>query len=81
MFSHQTLRVSPAASTSVYALWLADSRGRLLERGMRLDPAPCHRCATYSPSPTVMADTALRLARCFCTSESYWMGLRADFDA
>jgi addiction module HigA family antidote len=28
----------------------------------------------------VTADTALRLARYFGTSESFWMGLQADFD-
>lgn len=28
----------------------------------------------------VNADTALRLARTFGTSESFWMGLQADFD-
>ncbi len=29
---------------------------------------------------TVTADTALRLARYFGTSEEFWMGLQADFD-
>jgi antitoxin HigA-1 len=28
----------------------------------------------------VTADTALRLARAFGTSESFWMGLQADYD-
>jgi addiction module HigA family antidote len=28
----------------------------------------------------ITADTALRLARAFGTSESFWMGLQADFD-
>jgi len=28
----------------------------------------------------VTADTALRLAKAFGTSESFWMGLQADFD-
>ena len=28
----------------------------------------------------ISADTALRLARAFGTSESFWMGLQADFD-
>ena len=28
----------------------------------------------------VSADTALRLARAFGTSEAFWMGLQADFD-
>ena len=28
----------------------------------------------------VTADTALRLARCSGTSESFWMGLQADYD-
>ena len=28
----------------------------------------------------VTADTALRLARFFGTSEAFWMGLQADFD-
>jgi addiction module HigA family antidote len=28
----------------------------------------------------VTADTALRLARTFGTSESFWMGLQADYD-
>lgn len=28
----------------------------------------------------VTADTALRLARYFGTSEAFWMGLQADFD-
>ena len=28
----------------------------------------------------VSADTALRLARYFGTSEAYWMGLQADYD-
>lgn len=28
----------------------------------------------------ISADTALRLARTFGTSESFWMGLQADFD-
>jgi addiction module HigA family antidote len=28
----------------------------------------------------VTADTALRLARYFGTSESFWMGLQADYD-
>ncbi len=28
----------------------------------------------------VTANTALRLARCFGTSETFWMGLQADFD-
>ena len=28
----------------------------------------------------VSADTALRLARYFGTSESFWMGLQADYD-
>jgi addiction module HigA family antidote len=29
---------------------------------------------------TVTADTALRLARYFGTSEEFWMGLQADYD-
>ena len=29
---------------------------------------------------SVTADTALRLARYFGTSEGFWMGLQADFD-
>jgi len=29
---------------------------------------------------TVTADTALRLARAFGTSEQFWMGLQADYD-
>ena len=29
---------------------------------------------------TVSADTALRLARYFGTSEAFWMGLQADYD-
>ena len=29
---------------------------------------------------SVTADTALRLARYFGTSEAFWMGLQADFD-
>jgi antitoxin HigA-1 len=29
---------------------------------------------------TVTADTALRLARYFGTSEAFWMGLQADYD-
>ena len=29
---------------------------------------------------TVTADTALRLARFFGTSEKFWMGLQADYD-
>lgn len=28
----------------------------------------------------ITADTALRLARTFGTSESFWMGLQADYD-
>ena len=28
----------------------------------------------------ITADTALRLAKTFGTSESFWMGLRADYD-
>jgi addiction module HigA family antidote len=28
----------------------------------------------------ISADTALRLARTFGTSESFWMGLQADYD-
>lgn len=28
----------------------------------------------------ITADTALRLAKCFGTSEQFWMGLQADFD-
>lgn len=28
----------------------------------------------------VKADTALRLARYFATSEAFWMGLQADYD-
>jgi len=28
----------------------------------------------------VTADTALRLARYFGTSEAFWMGLQADYD-
>ena len=28
----------------------------------------------------VTADTALRLARYFATSEAFWMGLQADYD-
>lgn len=28
----------------------------------------------------ITADTALRLARAFGTSEQFWMGLQADFD-
>lgn len=28
----------------------------------------------------ITADTALRLARAFGTSESFWMGLQADYD-
>jgi addiction module HigA family antidote len=28
----------------------------------------------------ITADTALRLARYFCVSESLWMGLQADYD-
>ncbi len=28
----------------------------------------------------IMADTALRLARCFGTSEQFWMGLQGDYD-
>ena len=26
------------------------------------------------------ADTALRLAKTFCTSEGFWLGLQADYD-
>ncbi len=29
---------------------------------------------------TITADTALRLAKAFGTSESFWMGLQADYD-
>ena len=29
---------------------------------------------------SVTADTALRLARYFATSEAFWMGLQADYD-
>ena len=29
---------------------------------------------------SVSADTALRLARYFGTTEAFWMGLQADFD-
>ena len=29
---------------------------------------------------SITADTALRLARFFGTSESFWMGLQADYD-
>jgi len=29
---------------------------------------------------TITADTALRLARFFGTSEKFWMGLQADYD-
>ncbi len=29
---------------------------------------------------SISADTALRLARVFGTSESFWMGLQADYD-
>ncbi len=29
---------------------------------------------------SITADTALRLARYFSTSEAFWMGLQADFD-
>lgn len=28
----------------------------------------------------ITADTALRLARAFRTSEAFWMGLQADYD-
>lgn len=28
----------------------------------------------------ITADTALRLARAFGTSEAFWMGLQADYD-
>ena len=28
----------------------------------------------------ITADTALRLARAFGTSEGFWMGLQADYD-
>ena len=28
----------------------------------------------------ISADTALRLARYFCTSEQFWMGLQSDYD-
>ena len=29
---------------------------------------------------SITADTALRLARAFSTSEQFWMGLQADYD-
>jgi addiction module HigA family antidote len=29
---------------------------------------------------SISADTALRLARAFATSEQFWMGLQADYD-
>lgn len=32
------------------------------------------------PPRRITADTALRLARAFGTSEGFWMGLQADYD-
>jgi antitoxin HigA-1 len=35
---------------------------------------------SYTAQRAVTADTALRLARYFGTSEGFWMGLQADYD-
>jgi len=47
---------------------------------MEIGVPPRHINEIVHGKRAITADTALRLARYFGTSESFWMGLQADYD-
>jgi addiction module HigA family antidote len=49
-----------------------------LARNIGVPPRRIHKIVLEKSG--ISADTALRLAQAFGTSENFWMGLQADFD-